>query len=110
MADLVERLAGHAAAFARGLAELEGAEVLNQVDFTQVCVSFGSDERTREVTARVLAEGEAWMSGSTWHGRAVLRVAVSNWSTTERDVERSLAAVRRAAGASNRAGQGGSVD
>lgn len=110
VADLVERLAAHAGAFARGIADLEGAEVLNQVDFTQVCVSFGSDERTREVTARVLADGETWMSGSTWRGRAVLRVAVSNWSTTARDVERSLAAVRRAAGASNRAGHSASVD
>ncbi len=99
VADLVERMAGHAAAFARGIAELPGAEVLNDVVFTQVCVSFGSDERTREVVARLLADGEAWMSGSVWHGRAVLRISVSNWSTTEGDVRRSLralAAARRA--------------
>ena len=62
--------------------------------FTQVCVSFGSDERTREVIARLLAEGEAWMSGSVWRGRAVLRISVSNWSTTEGDVRRSLRALR----------------
>ena len=61
--------------------------------FTQVCVSFGDDERTREVVARLLADGEAWMSGSRWRGRAVLRISVSNWSTTEGDVRRSLRAL-----------------
>jgi glutamate/tyrosine decarboxylase-like PLP-dependent enzyme len=110
VADLVERMAGHAAAFARGIGEIPGAEVLNEVVFTQVCVSFGDDERTREVVARLLEEGEAWMSGSTWRGRAVLRISVSNWSTTERDVGRSLRAVRQAAGAANRVGVDPSVD
>jgi glutamate/tyrosine decarboxylase-like PLP-dependent enzyme len=97
VADLVERMAGHAAAFARGIAEIAGAEILNDVVFTQVCVSFGDDERTRQVVARLLDEGEAWMSGSVWRGRAVLRISVSNWSTTEGDVGRSLSALRRAA-------------
>jgi glutamate/tyrosine decarboxylase-like PLP-dependent enzyme len=95
-ADLVARLAGHAAAFARGIAELPGAEVLNEVVFTQVCVSFGDDDRTRGVVERLLADGEAWMSGSVWRGRAVLRISVSNWSTTESDVRRSLRALERA--------------
>ena len=35
-----------------GIAAIDGAEVLNDVVFTQVCVAFGDDERTREVTAR----------------------------------------------------------
>jgi hypothetical protein len=37
------------------------------------------------------------MSGSRWRGRDVLRISVSNWSTDEADVARSLAALRRAA-------------
>ncbi len=65
--------------------------------FSQVCASFGSDERTEEVTARLLADGTAWMSGSRWHGKSVLRISVSNWSTTDDDVARSLAALRKAA-------------
>jgi hypothetical protein len=44
-----------------------------------------------------LADGNTWMTGSTWHGRSVLRISVSNWSTTKEDVARSLEAVRRAA-------------
>ena len=74
-----------------------GAEVLNDVVFTQVCVAFGDDARTRAVTARLLADGTAWMSGSRWQGRDVLRVSVSNWSTDEDDVAASVDAVRRAA-------------
>jgi glutamate/tyrosine decarboxylase-like PLP-dependent enzyme len=96
VAELVDRLCRHAAAFAAGLDAMPGATVLNDVVFTQVCVSFGDDARTDAVVRRVLADGTAWMSGSTWRGRQVLRIAVSNWSTTERDVERSLDAVRRA--------------
>jgi glutamate/tyrosine decarboxylase-like PLP-dependent enzyme len=95
VADLVERLARHASAFAAGLAAIPGVEVLNDVVFTQVCASFGSDARTEEVVRRMLADGTAWMTGSRWHGRSVLRISVSSWATTEHDVEVSLDAVRR---------------
>ena len=36
------------------IAEIPGAEVLNDVVFTQVCVTFGDDDRTRDVVARLL--------------------------------------------------------
>jgi glutamate/tyrosine decarboxylase-like PLP-dependent enzyme len=96
VADLVGRLAGHATAFAEGLAAIPDAEVLNDVVFTQVCAGFGDDDRTRDVVRRMMQDGTAWTTGSVWRGRAVLRIAVSNWSTTDRDVERTLAALRRA--------------
>ncbi len=110
VADLVAGMAAHAATFADGIAALPDAEVLNDVVFTQVCVSFGSDERTREVVARLLEGGAAWMSGSVWRGRAVLRISVSNWSTTEGDVRRSLRALSEAAGVPNRTDQAPTVD
>jgi len=94
VAELVDRLCRHASAFATGLDEIPDATVLNDVVFTQVCATFGTDQRTEEVVRRLLADGTAWMTGSTWHDRKVLRVSVSNWSTTEHDVERSLDAVR----------------
>jgi glutamate/tyrosine decarboxylase-like PLP-dependent enzyme len=97
VADLVDGLAVQARRLAEGISEIPGATVLNDVVYTQVCASFGSDERTREVTARLLADGTAWMSGSRWRGQDVLRVSVSNWSTDESDVERSLEALHRAA-------------
>lgn len=96
VAALVDRLCAHARAFADGLAALPGVTVENEVVFTQVCASFGSDERTREVVRWLLDDGVTWMTGSTWRGRAVLRISVSNWATTERDVARSLDSVQRA--------------
>ena len=97
VADLVDRLVGHARALAEGLAGIPGAEILNDVVFTQVCVAFESDERTRAVTERLIAGGTAWMSGSRWRDRDVLRVSVSNWSTDDADIAASIDAVRRAA-------------
>ncbi len=95
VAELVDRLCRHASSFAAGLGRIPGATVLNDVEFTQVCASFGDDQRTEEVVRRLLADGTAWMTGSTWHDQSVLRISVSNWSTTDEDVERSLEALRR---------------
>src|SRR3954447_415900 len=97
VADLVDGLVANARAIADGIAGIPGAEIVNDVVYTQVCVSFGDDERTREVTRRLLAEGTSWMSGSRWRDRDVLRVSVSNWSTDGEDVRRTVAAVRAAA-------------
>ncbi|HEX8487422.1 MAG TPA: pyridoxal-dependent decarboxylase [Propionibacteriaceae bacterium] len=95
IAEMVERFAAHARRFATLLSEIEGVEVLNEVVFTQVCVSFGSDEVTREVVQRLLLDGTAWMTPSVWQGRAVLRISVSNWRTEDSDVDRTVDAVRR---------------
>jgi glutamate/tyrosine decarboxylase-like PLP-dependent enzyme len=97
IAALVDGLVANAARFAAGIAAIDGARVENDVVYTQVCTTFGSDSRTAEVTARLLADGTAWMSGSRWHGQQVLRISVSNWSTTFDDVDRSLAALAKAA-------------
>ena len=97
VAALVDGFCEHARTFADGIAAIEGAEVLNDVEFTQVCATFGDDDRTRDMVEAMLADGTAWTTGSRWRGRAVLRVSVSNWSTTTEDVEASLAALRRAA-------------
>ena len=97
IADLVERLCRHATAFAEALRTIPGVTVLNDVVFTQVCATFGSDDRTDEVVRRLLEDGTTWMTGSTWHGQRVLRISVSNWSTTEGDVDRCMAVVRKVA-------------
>jgi glutamate/tyrosine decarboxylase-like PLP-dependent enzyme len=95
VAALVDGLVGHAQALAEGVRSL-GGEVLNDVVFTQVCTAWGDDATTLEVERRLLEQGEVWMTGSTWHGRKVLRIAVSNQATTGDDVQRSLAALERA--------------
>jgi hypothetical protein len=40
------------------------------------------------------------MSGTTWEGRAAIRISVSNWRTNDAVVERTVAAFRRAVAAS----------
>jgi len=95
LAELVETLCERAGQMAAGLAALEGVEVLNDVVFTQVMTSYGDDERTAEVGHRLLAEGTAVFTPATWRGRAAQRCSVSNWATTEADVEQTVDAVRR---------------
>ncbi len=97
VADLVDRLCRHAATFADEIARIDGAEVVNDVVFTQVCATFGDDDRTRSVVQRMLADGTAWTSGSRWQDRAVLRISVSNAGTSDQDVRRTVDALRRAA-------------
>jgi glutamate/tyrosine decarboxylase-like PLP-dependent enzyme len=95
---LVERCCALAARMADRLREADGVEVLNDVVLNQVLVRFGSDdERTRDVIARVQADGTAWMGGTTWKGLAAMRISVSNWSTTEADADRTVDAILRAA-------------
>jgi glutamate/tyrosine decarboxylase-like PLP-dependent enzyme len=94
--ELVEGLVSSARGLADGLAGIPGAEVLNDVVYTQVCVAFGPDERTRAVFAALLADGVVMPSASTWHGRAVIRFSVSNWRTGPAEVSATVAAVGRA--------------
>jgi glutamate/tyrosine decarboxylase-like PLP-dependent enzyme len=96
LADLVERTCQYATRFADGLREA-GYEVLNEVVLNQVLVSFGSDEQTRRVIASVQEQGTCWCGGTVWHGRAAMRISVSNWATTAADVEASLLAITDAA-------------
>ncbi|MEZ5184447.1 MAG: pyridoxal-dependent decarboxylase [Candidatus Nanopelagicales bacterium] len=95
VSDLVEGLHNSAVLLADGVRAL-GGEVLNDVVFTQVSTAWGSDEATAAVEQALVADGETWMTGSTWQGRRVLRIAVSNWATDAEQVRRALAALDRA--------------
>jgi glutamate/tyrosine decarboxylase-like PLP-dependent enzyme len=94
--NLVDRCCRHARRFAAGLSAA-GYEVLNDIVLNQVLVSFGDAERTRRTIAEIQREGTCWCSGTVWQGRTAMRISVSNWRTTEEDVERSLQAIVRAA-------------
>ncbi len=96
LADLVDRTCAHAERFAEKLREA-GFEILNDVVLNQVLVSFGSDDRTDAVSARLQSSGECWCGPTTWQGRRALRISVSSWATTEADVDRSVAAMIEAA-------------
>ena len=104
LADLIERSCVLARRMADRLAEGPGVEILNDVVLNQVLVRFtaGGDEeaadaRTREVIAAVQRDGTCWLGGTTWHGVAAMRVSVSNWRTTQDDIDRSAEAILRCA-------------
>jgi hypothetical protein len=61
-----------------------------------VLFRFEDEEGTNEALARVQESGEAWMGGTTWDGRAAIRVSVSGWRTTEADIDRTVAAFEAA--------------
>ncbi|EIV91111.1 aminotransferase class V-fold PLP-dependent enzyme, partial [Frankia sp. QA3] len=54
------------------------------------------DRLTRRVTAAVTAGGEAYVTGTVWRGRAAMRLSVSNWATSRREVDRAVAAIAAA--------------
>ncbi len=104
VADLVDRCCTLAERMADALRRAgPGVEVLNDVVLDQVLVRFHPDDggdadvRTREVIARVQADGTCWLGGTTWQGKAAMRISVINWSTTEADIDRSAAAILAAA-------------
>ena len=56
-------------------------------------VAFGSDATTRAVIDAIQRDGTCWCGATLWHGRTAMRISVSNWSTTESDVQQSLRAM-----------------
>jgi glutamate/tyrosine decarboxylase-like PLP-dependent enzyme len=98
---MIDRSCACARLFAELLSAAPGVRVVNDVVLNQVLVRFErpgaspeeGDEWTREVIARVQRDGTCWLSGTVWRGRALMRISVSNWSTTEDDVRRSAAAI-----------------
>ncbi|MGP8173653.1 MAG: pyridoxal phosphate-dependent decarboxylase family protein [Terracidiphilus sp.] len=96
MAEIVERTSSHARRFAQGL-RAAGYQVLNDVVINQVLVSFGSAEKTLRAIERLQAEGTCWCGSTVWQGHTAMRISVSSWATTKEDVDRSLAAMLKAA-------------
>jgi len=89
LAEMIQRNCRCAALFAEGLRKA-GYSVLNDVKLNQVLVSFGSPEATLRVIRLVQEEGTAWCGGTSWQGHTAMRISVSNWATSEQDVERCL--------------------
>ena len=73
-----------------------GVRILNDVVLNQVLVRFADDDdTTRQVITGVQQDGTCWLGGTMWHGQAAMRISVSNWSTTEGDIDRSADAMIR---------------
>jgi glutamate/tyrosine decarboxylase-like PLP-dependent enzyme len=104
LAELIERNCRLARRFAEAL-RAGGCEILNEVVLNQVLVSFGDNTRTRSVIDRVQRDGTCWCGPTDWQGRTAMRISVSSWATRDEDVERSAAAILRAAAEEEHSGE-----
>lgn len=116
LVDLIERDCALARRMADRLSAAAGVRILNDVVLNQVLVQFeaagddtdGSlgDARTRAVIDAVQRDGTCWLGGTTWRGRAAVRVSVTSWQTTEHDVDVSAQAILRCVEAVDAAARG----
>jgi aromatic-L-amino-acid decarboxylase len=65
-----------------------GFRILNEVVLNQVLVSFGDPELTNKIIKRIQDDGTCWCGGTIWKGQTAMRISVSSWMTTEKDIER----------------------
>ena len=72
---------------ARWIAEDPRFELAAPVPFSLVCFRYkGSDEENRALFEKINASGKAFLSSTELNGRYVLRWAIGNLETTERDI------------------------
>jgi glutamate/tyrosine decarboxylase-like PLP-dependent enzyme len=105
LVDLVERCSALAQRMADRLSRHARIRVLNDVVLNQVLVRIepptgdtsesAIDAFTALVVNRVQEDGTCWLGGSIWQGEYVMRIAISNWSTSEADIDRSADAIIR---------------
>ena len=100
---LVAECCRHARAIVDGAAAIPGVQVVCRPRINQGLLRFldprpaateaDHDQRTEEITARIVASGEALFACTTWRGLRCMRVSVSGWVTTDDDVERTVRAI-----------------
>ena len=102
--EMIQRTCTLATRLADTLRHEARLEILNEVVLNQVLAAVRSGQGresdnalTREWIARVQEDGACWVGGAIWQGRQVMRISVSNWSTTERDIDVSAEAMVRCA-------------
>jgi len=93
IAAIVRRNCMLARRMADRLSAESGISILNDVVLNQVLVRFIDDHTTGRVITAVQAEGTCWAGGVMWQNNQAMRISVSNWSTTEADIDRSADAI-----------------
>jgi glutamate/tyrosine decarboxylase-like PLP-dependent enzyme len=91
---VVERCVDNAAAFAAWVESTPGLELMNPALLNIVCFRLAADDLAdeeidrinREAVSAIQADGRAFVTGTTWTGRAAIRAAFDNWRTSTADV------------------------
>jgi glutamate/tyrosine decarboxylase-like PLP-dependent enzyme len=97
--ELVTRCCAHARLAADRLRHEPGTAVLNDVVLNQVLVRVvnpAGANVTPAVIRAVQQDGVCWLGGTHWNGEPAMRISVSGWATTARDIERSVDSIRAA--------------
>lgn len=96
IAEMIERCCALAQRMAERLSSGPSVQILNDVVLNQVLVRFGdADALTDEVIGKVQQDGTCWAGPTTWHGMHAMRISVSNWSTSEADIDVSADVILR---------------
>ncbi len=102
VAEIVDRCCRLARRLADGVSTIPRVRVVNEVVLNQVLIHVGDARFTDRVERLVQEDGTAWLGATTWRGERLLRVAVSNWSTTDADIDMTVDAIARAVRAAAR--------
>jgi glutamate/tyrosine decarboxylase-like PLP-dependent enzyme len=105
VAEMIDRSCDQACSMARLLADAAGAAIVNDVVLNQVLARFdvrggdvaSGDALTQAVIERVQQGGVCWVGPSHYAGKIVMRVSISNWKTSEQDVQHAVASIAEAA-------------
>lgn len=91
--EMVDRGCDLATRFAEKISEDERFRVLNDVVLNQVLFEAipvsGNDksELNESLVERAQRDGTIWLSGTSWNGSAAIRFSISNWATSEADID-----------------------
>jgi len=107
IAEIVDRCCRHANRLVTEIGRLPGAEiaavpVINQGLVRFVAADGAHDTFTDRVIRRIQEDGVAWFGGATWRGMRVMRISVSNWRTSDEDIDLTIDSVRRMLAAERR--------
>jgi glutamate/tyrosine decarboxylase-like PLP-dependent enzyme len=89
IAELVDVLHENAVKFATALVQHKFT-LLNEVVFNQIVVACEDEKITEQTLIHIQNSGNCWCGGSTWQGKAVIRISVCSWATTEQDINLSV--------------------
>jgi glutamate/tyrosine decarboxylase-like PLP-dependent enzyme len=93
MIDRTVDMAQRFAAAMRGA----GFAILNDVVLNQVLVDFGNPEETLRIVQALQEDGTMFAGPTVWQGKTAMRLSVSNFGTTEKEIDESVEAVLRVA-------------
>ncbi len=96
LVEMIERCCRLATRLASGVESIPEARVINDVVLNQVLIRVGDLAFTNRVEQLIQEEGAVWMGATTWHDERLIRVAISNWATSEDDIDIAIEAIAKA--------------